>query len=169
MRKKSPGKGEAFNRPHVSKLVHISQFQSRQSLPPPPPAHLSGSNMVQKGILKAEQGGLRKMHGAVDSIFSLTMLIDKYMKSKPQKHRNLLFSRFVDFRKAFDCIPCQKLSDKLRKEGVQGRFLDVLISMYSIDKSAVKIDIKLTESFTCHAGVKQGCMLSLTLFNFYLL
>ena len=39
--------------------------------------------------------------------------------------------------------------------------------MYSNDKSAVKIDNKLTESFTCHAGVKQGCMLSPTLFNFY--
>ena len=74
------------------------------------------------------------------------------MKSKPQKHRNLLFSRFVDFRKALDCIPRQKLSDKLRKEGVQGRFLDVLISMYSNDKSAVKIDNKLTESFPVMPG-----------------
>ena len=103
--------------------------------------------MVQKGILKAEQGGFRKMHGTVDSIFTLKTLIDKYEKSKPQKHRNLLFSCFVDFRKAFDCIPRQKLFDKLRKEGVQGRFLDILISMYSNDKSAVKIDNKLTESF----------------------
>ena len=32
--------------------------------------------------------------------------------------------------------------------------------MYSNDKLAVKIDNKLTESFTCHAGVKQGCILS---------
>ena len=40
--------------------------------------------------------------------------------------------------------------------------------MNSNDKSAVKIDNKLTESFTCHAGVKQSCMLSPTLFNFYL-
>ena len=124
--------------------------------------------MVQKGILKADQGGFRKMLWTVDSIFTLKMLIDKYVKSKPQKHRNLLFSCFVDFRKAFDCIPRQKLFDILRKEGVQGRFLDVLISMYSNDKSAVKIDNKLTESFTCHAGVKQDCMLSPTLFNFYL-
>ena len=38
----------------------------------------------------------------------------------------------------------------------------------SIDRSAVKIDNKLTQSFTCHAGVKQGCMLSPTVFNFYL-
>ena len=86
--------------------------------------------VVQKGILKAEQGGFRKMHGTVDSIFTLKTLIDKYVKSKPQKHRNLLFSCFVDFSKAFDCILPQKLFDKLRK-GVQGRFLDVLISMYS--------------------------------------
>lgn len=108
------------------------------------------------------------MHGTVDSIFTLKMLIDKYVKSKPRKHGNLLFSCFVDFRKAFDCIPRQKLFDKLRKEGVQGRFLDVLISMYSNDKSAVKIDNKLTEAFTCFAGVKQGCMMSPTLFSFYL-
>ena len=43
-----------------------------------------------------------------------------------------------------------------------------LISMYSNDKSAVKVDNKLTEAFTCFAGVKQGCMMSPTLFNFYL-
>ena len=107
------------------------------------------------------------MHRTVDSIFTLKTLIGKYVKSKPQKHRNLLFSCFVDFRKTFDYIPRQKLFDKLRKEGVQGRFLGLLISMYSNDKSAVKIGHKLTESFTCHAGVKQGCMLSPTLFNFY--
>ena len=51
---------------------------------------------------------------------------------------------------------------------MQGSFLDVLISMYSNDKSVVKIDNKLTEAFTCFAGVKQGCMMSPTLFNFYL-
>ena len=51
---------------------------------------------------------------------------------------------------------------------MQGRFLDVLISMYLNDKSAVKIDNNLTEAFICFAGVKQGCMMSPTLFNFYL-
>ena len=36
--------------------------------------------MVQKGILKAEQGGFRKMHGPVDSIFTLKMLIDRQVR-----------------------------------------------------------------------------------------
>ena len=104
--------------------------------------------------MKAERHGFRKMHGTVDSIFTLKMLIDKYVKSKPQEHQNLLFSCFVDFRKAFDCIPRQKLVDKLRK-GVHQRFLDILISMYSNDKWAVKIDDKLTQSFiiTCKGKV----------------
>ena len=49
---------------------------------------------------------------------------------------------------------------------IQGRFLEVLISVYANDKSAVKIDNKLTQFFTCHSGVKQGFMLSPALFNF---
>ena len=55
--------------------------------------------MVQKGILTAEHGGFRKMQSAVDSIFTLKMFIDKYVKSKPQKHRNLLFSSVYPDRK----------------------------------------------------------------------
>ena len=109
--------------------------------------------MVQKGILKGEQCCFRKMHGTVDSIFTLKTLIDKYVKSKPQKHQNLLFSCFVDFEKAFDCIPRQKLDNQLRKEDVHGCFLDVLISMFSNDKSAVKIGDKLTQSFMCKGKV----------------
>ena len=34
---------------------------------------------TKKGILKDEQRGIRKMHGAVDSIFILKMLIDNVM------------------------------------------------------------------------------------------
>ena len=38
----------------------------------------------QKWILKAQQDGFRKMHGKVDSIFTLKTLSDKYVKSKQQ-------------------------------------------------------------------------------------
>ena len=82
--------------------------------------------MVQKGNLKAEQGSFGKMQGTGISIFPLKVLIDKHVKTyKTTEAPKFTFSGFVDFRKAFDCIPRQKLFDKLRKEGVQGRFLDV--------------------------------------------
>ena len=41
----------------------------------------------------------------VDSIFTLKMLVDKHVKSKPHKHRNLLFSCFVNFRKPSTVYP----------------------------------------------------------------
>ncbi|XP_048587031.1 uncharacterized protein LOC125570103 [Nematostella vectensis] len=69
---------------------------------------------------------------------------------------------------AFDCVPRAKLFEKLKAVGVTGRFLDIIQSMYSNDKSSVKIGSSITESFRCYAGVKQGCMISPTLFNFYL-
>ena len=55
------------------------------------------------------------MDGTVDSIFTLKTLIDKYVKSKPKKHRNLLFSCFVDFRKAFDSYSTSLLERKVCK------------------------------------------------------
>ena len=78
--------------------------------------------MTKKGVLKAEQGGFKKRHGTVDSIFILKTLIDKFVKSKPQKRRNLLFSCFVDFRKAFDRIPRQKLFENSEKKELKGVF-----------------------------------------------
>ena len=107
------------------------------------------------GVLKDEQGGFRKMNGTVDSIFILKMLIDKYVKSKSQGRRNLLFSCVVDFSKAFDHVPRNKLFDKNRTVGIKGHFLEVLMFMYSNDKSAVKIENKITQTFLCHNGVKQ--------------
>ena len=57
---------------------------------------------------------------------------------------------------------------KLKLVGVTGHFLEIVHSMYSNDKSSVKIENMLTPAFRCHTGVKQGCMLSPTLFNLYL-
>ena len=70
MRKKSPlfeENGKHLISP-MSRCWFIQVNSNRANPSPPPPAHLSGSDMVQKGILKAEQGGFRKMHGTVDHL-----------------------------------------------------------------------------------------------------
>lgn len=79
---------------------------------------------TKKGILKDEKGGFRKMNGTLAStcIFILKMLIDKYVKSKPVRQRNLLFSCFVDFSKASDSVPRNTLFDKLRTAGIKRHF-----------------------------------------------
>ena len=80
----------------------------------------------------------------------------------------MLFTCFFDFRKAFDCIPRNKLLDKIESAGIKGKFLSILKSMYKDDRSAIEKDGIITKSFGCYSGVKQGCMLSPTLFNSFL-
>ena len=86
--------------------------------------------IAQKGILKAEQGGFRKMHGTVGSIFTLKMLVDKYVKSKPHKHRNLLFSIASSTleKPSTACIPQQKLFNKL----IERRYLRTFLKRFNI-------------------------------------
>lgn len=57
-----------------------------------------------------------------------------------QKTADLSFG----FRKAFDCTPRKKLFNKRRTMGVKGRVLELFMSMYSNDKSAVKIENEIT-------------------------
>ena len=75
---------------------------------------------------------------------------------------------FVEFKRAFDSIPREKLFQKIEKAGINGKFLSVLSSMYLNDCSAIKQNGYVTETFNCRVGVKQGCMLSPTLFNLFL-
>lgn len=98
----------------------------------------------------------------------LKSLIDKYVKKTSKNKKRKLFTCFVDFSKAFGTIPRDRLLEKISRIGIGGKFLSILSTMYSNDKSAVKVGDNVSQYFTCYKGVKQGCMLSPTLFNIYL-
>ena len=73
--------------------------------------------MTNKGILKAEQGGFKKRHGTVSY-----SIIDEFVKFKPQKRRNLLFSCFVDFRNPLIAYQDKSYSKKPEKKELKGVF-----------------------------------------------
>ena len=125
-------------------------------------------HLVNEGIMRKEQGGFRKNHSTTDSMFSLKSIIDRVVKGKPKKRNNMLFTCFVDFQKAFDSVPRHILFSKILNAGITGRFYEILYSMYTNDWSVVKKGNKITDRFRCTIGVKQGCMLSPTLFNLFL-
>ena len=79
-----------------------------------------------------------------------------------------IFSCFVDFKKAFDSIPRHKLFQKLLNHNTTGRFYECLVSIYTNDIACVKIGDHITPVFLANQGVKQGCILSPTLFNIFL-
>jgi hypothetical protein len=80
-----------------------------------------------------------------------------------------LYTCFVDFRKAFDIVPREKLWRVLEGIGVGGRFFACLRSMYSQDQACVSHPTEgLSSTFPCIIGVKQGCPLSPLLFRLYI-
>ena len=115
-------------------------------------------------LLTDGQLGFRKGNRTSDALLILHNVIDFYC----QKGKKNLFGCFVDFTKAFDTIPRDKLLSKLSKLGINGKMFDILNSMYSVNTASFKINGGLTSEITINQGVKQGCVLSPTVFNLYM-
>ena len=98
-----------------------------------------------------------------DHIFTLKTMIDSMFKKK-----KYLYACFVDFRKAFDLVNRKALLYKLKRYNIKGNFLNVLESMYEEVRFSVKLGNTATPSFISSVGVKQGCVLSPTLFSLYI-
>ena len=116
-----------------------------------------------KQLRASGQAGFRKDYRSVDNMFIMNALIEQTRKQKGQK----LYCCFVDFRKAFDSIPRDRMWEVLQECGLDGDVLAALKSMYAQDSAAVRTSAGLSEIFRCLLGVKQGCPLSPTLFGLY--
>ena len=90
------------------------------------------------------------------------------MVQEKLKSGKKLFACFVDFEKAFDKIPKNRLTKKLCILGISGNILKTIENMYQNDEACIKIGSKMTESFQINMGVKQGDNPSPTLFNLHL-
>ena len=67
----------------------------------------------------------------------------------------------------FDSIPHTHLWYHLLQDGIHGRIITVIRSLYSCLRSCVKVPEGLTEFFRCTVGTRQGCMISPFLFALY--
>ena len=91
-------------------------------------------------------------------------LIDNYCRKKKKK----IYGCFVDFRKAFDKVPRDKLINKIAMIGIGGKTLDIIKSMYANDCAIIKLNDGITAPIPVNQGVRQGCVLSPTLFNLFM-
>jgi hypothetical protein len=107
------------------------------------------------------QAGFRKDYSTSDQIFNLYSVVQKYLCQKGKK----LYVGFVDLKKAFDSVQHNILLNALRQDGVHGKFLTAIESMYSSLLACVRSGNEYSEFFECPAGVRQGCVLSPTLFS----
>ena len=114
-------------------------------------------------MIDESQAGFRKQYSTTDSIFSVQSLSQKYLC----RTRDRFYCIFVDFRRAFDSIPNNKLWDSLQRKGLNenSKLFRIFQSTYSQLKSCVKINNSLTKVFECSIGTREGCVRSPIVFS----
>ena len=108
--------------------------------------------------IDACQAGAQTGRGCLEQIFSIRLACD-YAIFKKQR----LFLLFVDFQKAYDVVPRDKLIDVLKINGCGKFMLRIIQAMYKCTKSVLKSAVIITT-----AGIKQGSPSSCYLFIIYI-
>ena len=119
---------------------------------------------LENEILSPSQLGFLAGNRTSDAHIVLYNLINDYCHRRNLK----IFGCFVDFSKAFDSIPRDRMFQKLLDIGITGKFYDILKFMYEGDQVCIKLNNFITPAIKTIMGVRQGCVLSPLLFNIYM-
>ena len=117
----------------------------------------------EEGLIGEEQAGFRSGYSTADHIFTLHAIIELYKAASKR-----LYCAFVDYKKAFDMVDRTALWAKLLDLGVDGKLMRVIVNLYQKAKAVVRVCGRLTDSFPCNIGVRQGESLSPLLFALFL-
>ena len=115
-------------------------------------------------IIAEEQAGFtpgRSTHKHI--IFNLRILCERYLQ-----HQQDLFHVFVHFKKSFYRVWHASLWSTLKLYNINTNLIFIIESLYSKANNAVYYNGSVGEWFRTTIEVRQGCLLSPTLFNLYL-
>ena len=113
-------------------------------------------------IITEEQAGFRTGRSTTEQIFNLRILCEKYLQ-----HQQNLYNVFIDFKKAFDMVWHEALCATMKKY-INASIIRAIENLYDKAQSAVLFNGSTGEWFRTTVGVRQGCLLSPTLFNIFL-
>ena len=114
-------------------------------------------------IIAKEQAGFRPGRSTAEQIFNLRILCEKY-----SQHQQDLYHVFIDFKKAFDRVWHEALWATMKLYNINENLIKIIESLYNKATSAVFFNNNIGEWFRTTNGVRQGCLLSPTLFNIFL-
>ena len=86
---------------------------------------------------------------------------------KKQEFQENIYFCFIDYAKAFDCVDHNKRWKILREMGIPDHLTCFLRNLYAGQEATVRTGRGRTDWFQIGKGVRQGCILSPCLFNFY--
>ena len=86
---------------------------------------------------------------------------------KARKFQKNIYFCFIGYAKAFDCVDHNKLCKILKEMGIPDLLTCLLRNLYAGQETTVRTEHGTTDWFQTGKGVRQGCILSPCLFNFY--
>ena len=124
---------------------------------------LDSSKQQAEKIIAEEQAGFTAGRSAIEQIFNLRILCEKYLQ-----HLQDLYHIFIDFKNAFDRVWHVALWATMKKYNISTNLNQVIKNLYNKATSAVLFNSSIGNWFRTTVGVRQGCLLSPTLFNIFL-
>ena len=91
------------------------------------------------------------------------IIAEKYLQ-----HQQNLYHVSIDFKKAFDRVWHAALRATMRKYNISANLVCTIEQLYDKATSAVQMNGSIGEWFRTTVGVRQGCLLSPSLFNIFL-
>ena len=88
------------------------------------------------------------------------------LKKANELQKNIYFC-YIDYLKAFDSVDHNKLWKILQKMGIPDHLTCLLRHLFAGQEATVRAGHGTTDWFQIGKGVRQGCILSPYLFNFY--
>ena len=84
-----------------------------------------------------------------------------------QEHQKPLYIAFIDLTKAVDLVSRDGLFNILMKIGCPPNLHSMIRSFHDDMKATIQYQGSMSEPFNIKSGVKQGCVLALTLFGIF--
>ena len=89
------------------------------------------------------------------------------LSKKLREFQENIYFCFIDYAKAFDCVDHNKLWKILQEMGIPDHLTYLLRNLYGGQEATVRTGHGTTDWFQIGKGVRQACILSPSLFNFY--
>jgi hypothetical protein len=109
-----------------------------------------------------EQAGFVDGKGTREQIVNIRNIIEKC-----REHNVPLYMCFIDYAKAFDCVCHEQLWQDMQDMGFPEHLVNLIRKLYENQESAVRTDDGNTDWFEIGRGVRQGCVMSPSLYNIY--
>ena len=106
------------------------------------------------------QFDFRPGRGRIYAIFIIRQIIENV-----REHQVPLPIHFIDFKVAFDTIMREALWKMMIQIGIPQKYVAIIINLYNNTKCAIISGGQLTDWFPVYMGVRQGYIISSSLFN----